>query len=197
MQRSGKLLTIGLTVCGAGVPCKRRVVTGRGWAGAGRGGRGGRREKVGLGWCGWRLARVGGWGLPAGPGAAAVPVSVQVVATPTPDPQQRSPGAPEIVGHPRLYPPPMTIASRVGTRVPAAIPAVAPCRSMILEVLHYVEIKHAQHVRKLHVVRSFHVTATGAPRRTRQTGPTRRPEAATAATAANRHRGLRGAIRHG
>jgi hypothetical protein len=60
------------------------------------------------------------------------------------------------------------------TRASAAIPAVAPCQSMILEALHYPEIKHAQRMRKLHVMRSFHVTATGTPRRTRQTGHTRR-----------------------
>jgi hypothetical protein len=31
----------------------------------------------------------------------------------------------------------------VHTRAPAAIPAVAPCQAMILEILHYMEIKHA------------------------------------------------------
>jgi hypothetical protein len=35
---------------------------------------------------------------------------------------------------------------------------------MILEDLHYLEKKHAQHVRKIHVMRSFHVTAARAPR---------------------------------
>jgi hypothetical protein len=48
---------------------------------------------------------------------------------------------------------------------------------MILEILHCLEIKHAQRVRKLHVTRNFHVMATGAPRRIRQTGHTGRPNA--------------------
>jgi hypothetical protein len=105
-------------------------------------------------------------------------------------------------GQPRRIAPPLTIASRLvhtrglcthaacadavcadtrfvhtrvaQTRAPAAIPAVAPCQPMILETLHYLEIKHAQCMRKLHVTQSFHVMATGAPRRTRQTGHTRR-----------------------
>jgi hypothetical protein len=69
------------------------------------------------------------------------------------------------------FSPRTSIASRVvHPRAPAAVPAVAQCRSKILEVLPYPEIKHAQHVRKLHAGRSLRVTAADAPRRTGKPG---------------------------
>jgi hypothetical protein len=39
--------------------------------------------------------------------------------------------------------------------------AAGACRTLILEALHYVEIKNSPRVRKFHLVQSFHVKAAG------------------------------------